>query len=76
MEACNFGHRSVVELLLEAPGLDLEAVNLRGQTADQVASSRGHEGLADLIKQARQDAENPEELPRIRELEKEVKRGR
>ena len=38
MEACNFGHRSIVEILLRrAPTpLDLDAVNLRGQTAAEV----------------------------------------
>ncbi len=45
MEACNFGHGRVVDLLLSSPGLDTEAVNLRGQRADEVAASRGHQGL-------------------------------
>ena len=42
--------RHVVELLLSVPGLDLEAVNLRGQRAEDVAASRGHEALATLIR--------------------------
>ena len=44
----------------------------RGQRAEEVASSRGHEHLATLIRKAREDRENPEELPRIQQLEKEV----
>ena len=72
MEACNFGHKLVVELLIRVPNIDFEAVNLRGQRAEEVASSRGHESLAQLIRKERQDRENPEELPRIQELEQEV----
>ncbi len=72
MEACNFGHGKVVDLLLSVPGIDLEAVNLRGQRADEVASTRGHEALAAAIATARSDAENPEEMPRIRQLEAEA----
>ena len=72
MEACNFGHRAIVELLLTAPSLDLEAINLRGQRADEVAMSRGHEQLAQLIQNQRQVRDQPEELPRIRELEEQV----
>ena len=94
MEACNFGHGRVVDLLLSSPGLDTEAVNLRGQRADEVAASRGHQGLvieqyriirlsrhllptvtcaqAEAIRKAREDAENAEEMPRIRRLEREV----
>ena len=41
MEACNFGHKKIVELLLAVPSLDLEAMNIRGQRADEVAASRG-----------------------------------
>ena len=41
MEACNFGHKKIVELLLAVPSLDLEAMNIRGQRADEVAGSRG-----------------------------------
>ncbi len=72
MEACNFGHRSIVELLIAVPSLDLEAINLRGQRADEVAMSRGHESLAQLIQNQRQTRDQPEELPRIRELEEQV----
>ena len=32
----------VVSVLLERPGLELEAVNVRGQTAAEVAMARGH----------------------------------
>ena len=72
MEACNFGHRAVVELLLSVPSIDLEAMNIRGQRADEVAMSRGHEVLAQLIQAKRHAREQPEELPRIRELEEQV----
>ena len=41
MEACNFGHRPIVDLLLSVPNIDLEAMNIRGQRADEVAASRG-----------------------------------
>ena len=50
MEACNFGHKSIVEVLLSAPNIDLDSVNLRGQRADDVAVSRGHEHIAQIIK--------------------------
>ena len=76
MEACNFGHRSVVELLIKVPNIDFEAVNLRGQRAEEVAASRGHDSLAQVIRKERQDRENPEELPRIQELEQEVRKSR
>lgn len=72
MEACNFGHEAVVEVLVKQPDLDFEAVNLRGQTAQDVATSRGHEGLAQIIDRAKVDRENPEELPQIQELEQQV----
>lgn len=72
MDASNFGHKAIVEVLLKVPSVDLDAVNLRGQKADDVASSRGHDGLAALIKAKRLAREQPEELPRIRQLEEEV----
>ena len=75
MEACNFGHRPIVELLLTVAHVDLDAVNLRGQRAEDVAVSRGHEKLAQLIREARQTREHPEELPRIRQLEEQVTRN-
>ena len=31
-----------MSVLLERPGLELEAVNVRGQTAIEVAQARGH----------------------------------
>ena len=49
MEACNFGHRPIVELLLSVPNIDLEAMNIRGQHAEDVAMSRGHDNLVQLI---------------------------
>ena len=72
MEACNFGHEAVVEILVTQPDLDFEAVNLRGQTAQDVATSRGHEALAQIIDRAKMDRENPAELPQIQELEQQV----
>ena len=77
MEACNFGHKHIVEILLNGPAcrtsiLDLDALNLRGQRAEDVAVSRGHEALAQLIRNARQAREHPEELPRLRELQEQV----
>ena len=53
MEACNFGHKAIVELLLNVPSLDLEAMNIRGQRADEVATSRGHDQLALMIQNKR-----------------------
>ena len=53
MEACNFGHKAIVELLLTVPSLDLEAMNIRGQRADEVATSRGHDQLSQLIQNKR-----------------------
>ena len=53
MEACNFGHRPIVELLLSIPNIDLEAMNIRGQHAEDVAMSRGHDNLVQLIQSHR-----------------------
>ena len=53
MEACNFGHKAIVEILLSVPSLDLEAMNIRGQRADEVATSRGHDQLAVMIQNKR-----------------------
>ncbi len=74
MEACNFGHEKVVQLLLSYPTIDFEAVNLRGQRADEVAASRGYDNMAQMVRKARSDAENPEEMPRIKQLEQEVRK--
>ena len=51
LQASNFGHTAVVELLLGASDnpVDLDAVNIRGQRAEEVAASRGHEAIADMI---------------------------
>ena len=51
MQASNFGHTAVVELLLAAADnpVDLDAVNIRGQRAEEVAVSRGHDAIADMI---------------------------
>ena len=51
MQASNFGHTAVVELLLTAADnpVDLDAVNIRGQRAEDVAASRGHEAIAAMI---------------------------
>ena len=53
MEACNFGHRPIVDLLLSVPNIDLEAMNIRGQHAEDVAMSRGHDSLVQLIQSQR-----------------------
>ena len=51
LQASNFGHTAVVELLLAATDnpVDLDAVNIRGQRAEEVAASRGHDAIADII---------------------------
>ena len=51
LQASNFGHTAVVELLLTATDnpVDLDAVNIRGQRAEDVAASRGHEAIAAMI---------------------------
>ncbi|XP_059094963.1 uncharacterized protein LOC131889792 isoform X3 [Tigriopus californicus] len=72
MEACNFGHKSVVELLVQVPQIDFDAINLRGQRAQDVAISRGHDSLGKIIDAAKRNQDNPEELPRIQELEEKV----
>ena len=72
MEACNFGHRSIIELLLSVPNIDLEALNIRGQRAEDVAMSRGHDALAYLIQNQRKSRDQPEEMTQIRELEEQV----
>jgi len=50
MEACNFGHKVIVEALVAMPAIDLDAVNLRGQKADDVAAHRGHDNIVQLIR--------------------------
>merc|ERR1711963_512238 len=72
MEACNFGHKAIVEILLSVPSLDLEAMNIRGQRADEVATSRGHDQLALMIQNKRTSRDTPEELVKIQELEEQV----
>eukprot|EP00094_Tigriopus_californicus_P001767 TCALIF_01709-PA protein Name:"Similar to siah1 E3 ubiquitin-protein ligase Siah1 (Danio rerio)" AED:0.10 eAED:0.16 QI:124/0.5/0.33/1/0.5/0.66/3/0/499 len=72
MEACNFGHKSVVELLVQVPQIDFDAINLRGQRAQDVAISRGHDSLGKIIDAAKRNQDNPEELPRIQELEEKT----
>lgn len=72
MEACNFGHQPIVELLLTLPCIDLDAVNLRGQRAEDVAESRGYKHLTQIILGVKRTRENPEEMIRIQELQKEV----
>ena len=72
MEACNFGHKPIVEYLLTLPNIDLEAMNIRGQKAEDVANSRGHEQLVLMIQSQRRTREQPEEMNQIRELEEQV----
>ena len=72
MEAASFGQVAVVAALLERPGLDLEGVNVRGQTAVEVAVARGHLQVADQIRAAVETRENPAEVARIQQLESQV----
>ena len=72
MEAASFGQTSVVTALLSVPGLELEAVNIRGQTAAEVAGNRSHPDIATTIQRAVEAAENPEEVKQIQELEAQV----
>ena len=65
MEAASFGQAAVVAALLERPGLDLEGVNVRGQTAVEVAVARGHLQVAHLIRAALESREKPAEVARI-----------
>ena len=72
MEAASFGQTSVVTALLSVPGLELEAVNIRGQTAAEVAGNRSHPAIAAMIQRAVEAAEKPEEVKQIQELEAQV----
>ena len=72
MEAASFGQDSVVAALLSVPGLELDAVNLRGQTAAEVASNRSHPEIAETIRRAIEARDNPEEVRQIKELEAQV----
>ena len=72
MEAASFGQEDVVTSLLAVPGLELDAVNLRGQTAAEVASNRSHPGIAETIRRAMEAREKPEEVKQIQELEAQV----
>ena len=72
MEAASFGQSSVVTTLLSVPGLELEAVNIRGQTAAEVAANRSHPDIAATIQRAVEAGENPEEVKQIQELEAKV----
>ena len=49
MEAASFGQTEVVSKLLTIPDLELDAVNIRGQTAAEVAMNRSHPVIADHI---------------------------
>ena len=49
MEAASFGQTEVVSKLLTIPDLELDAVNIRGQTAAEVAQNRSHPAIADRI---------------------------
>ena len=72
MEAASFGQETVVTALLSVPGLELDAINLRGQTAAEVASNRSHPEIAETIRQAMEAREKPEEVKQIQELEAQV----
>ena len=47
--AANSNHKEVVELLITA-GADVNAVNLRGQTALDLAESKEQKEIADLLR--------------------------
>merc|ERR1719266_1590073 len=47
-------------------------MNIRGQRADEVATSRGHDQLSQLIQNKRHSRDTPEELVKIQELEEQV----
>ncbi len=49
MEAASFGQTEVVSKLLTIPDLELDAVNIRGQTAAEVALNGSHPAIADRI---------------------------
>ena len=49
MEAASFGQTEVISKLLTIPDLELDAVNIRGQTAAEVALNRSHPTIADRI---------------------------
>ena len=72
MEAASFGQAEVVAALLALPDLELDAVNIRGQTAAEVAQNRSHPALADTITAAVAAREKPEEVQQIQRLEAEV----
>ena len=72
MEAASFGQSDITDLLLGVPGIELDAVNLRGQTAEDVASNRGHTEISAKIRKAVTARENPEEVNKIKELENQV----
>ena len=72
MEAASFGQAEVVAALLALPDLELDAVNIRGQTAAEVAQNRSHPALADTITAAMAAREKPEEVQQIQRLEAEV----
>ena len=72
MEAASFGQSQVVSSLLTLPDLELDAVNIRGQTAAEVALNRSHPDIAAMINTAVQVREKPEEVQQIQRLEAEV----
>jgi len=72
MEAASFGQAEVVSVLLERPGLELEAVNVRGQTAMEVAQARGHLQVSELIKSSLEQRDKPDEVARIQVMETQV----
>lgn len=72
MEAASFGQGAIIELLLYVPGIELDAVNLRGQTAEDVANNRGHSDISQAIKEEANSRDNPEEVHKIKELENQV----
>ena len=74
MEAASFGHRDIVTSLLNVPDLELDAVNIRGQTAAEVAMNRSHPDIAEIINMAIRSRDHPEEVQQIQKLEAEVEK--
>ena len=74
MEAASFGQAGCVSLLVAEPTCELDAVNIRGQTAAEVAAGRGHSKIAETLRAAAEEKENPEEVRKIRNLEEEAEK--
>ncbi|XP_023338524.1 uncharacterized protein LOC111709147 [Eurytemora carolleeae] len=72
MEAASFGQEKIVDRLLQVPGIELDAINIRGQTAQEIAINRNHPIVGEKIEHAIKIRDNPAEVVQIRELENQV----